>query len=196
MRTMYIPWTQLEENQPSSYSYLVRVAAGDPLSLVPGVERLVREADPALRVRTAMHYATVIDRSIATERIMALLGGFFGVLALIVAGLGMFGVLAFRVARRTNELGVRLALGASPGSMTRLVLKDVVGMLVPGVVIGAGVALMLTGLLRGILFGVTPGQPGVFVVAASVLACAAVLAGWLPARRASRVDPLVALRHE
>jgi ABC-type antimicrobial peptide transport system permease subunit len=194
---MYIPWTQLEEeDQPSSYTYLARVAAAEPRSIVPGVERLVREADQALRVRTATTYAAIIDRSIGVERIMAMLGGFFGVLALLVAGLGMFGILAFRVARRTNELGVRLALGASPGSMMRLVLRDVIGMFVPGVVIGAGVALMLTGLARRILFGVTPGEPGVFVVAASVLACAAILAGWLPARRASRVDPLVALRHE
>ena len=197
LKTMYIPWTQLEEeDQPSSYTYLARVAAGDPLRLVPGLARLVREADPALRVRTATTYAAVIDRSIGIERIMAMLGGFFGVLALLVAGLGMFGVLAFRVARRTNELGVRVALGASPGSMMRLVLRDVAGMLVPGVVIGAGLALMLTGLARRMLFGVTPSEPGVFVVAASALICAAVLASWLPARRASRVDPMVALRHE
>ncbi|MPZ18252.1 MAG: FtsX-like permease family protein, partial [Luteitalea sp.] len=103
---------------------------------------------------------------------------------------------AFQVARRTNELGMRMVLGASPRSMIGLVLRDVVGMLVPGVVIGAVVALMLTGLARGILFGLTPSEPGVFVIAASVLAFAAVLAAWLPARRASRVNPLEALRHE
>ncbi|MPY87506.1 MAG: FtsX-like permease family protein [Luteitalea sp.] len=196
LKTMYIPWMQREGDQPSRYSYLARIAEGDPLRLVPGVERLVRETDPALRVRTAMTYATVIDRSISAERLMATLGGLFGLLALIVAGVGIFGVLAFQVARRTNELGVRMVLGASPRSMMRLVLRDVVGMLVPGVVIGAAVALMLTGLARGILFGLRPSEPGVFVIAASVLAFAAVLAAWLPARRASRVNPLAALRHE
>ena len=79
------------------------------------MDRAIREADPALRVRTARTYATVVDQSIVTERIMATLGGFFGVLALLVAALGMFGVLAFQVARRTNELGVRMALAPAAG---------------------------------------------------------------------------------
>ena len=195
-KTMYIPWMQHEGDQPSRYSYLARTAAGDPLRLVPGLARLVRDADPVLRVRAAMSYATVIDRSVATERTMATLGGLFGLLALVVAGLGVFGVLAFQVARRTNELGVRMALGASRWAMMRLVLHDLVGMLVAGVLIGGGVALMVTGVARKIVFGLTPTDPSVFVVAASVLAFAVVLGGWLPARRASRVDPLVALRHE
>jgi predicted permease len=195
LKTMYIASMQRGE-QPSNYSYLVRLVTGDPLRLAPGLERVVREADPALRVQTAMPYATVINRGIATERVMATLGGLFGLLALIVAGLGMFGVLAFQVARRTNELGVRIALGASRWGVTRLVLSDLVVMLVAGVSIGAGAALMVTGLVRTILFGLTPSDPGVFAVAASVLALAVLLAGWLPARRAARVDPLVALRHE
>jgi predicted permease len=196
LKTMYIPWTQREGDQPSAYAYLMRVASGDPLRLAPGLDRVVRDVDPGLRVRSAMTYATLVDRSIAIERIMAALGGLFGVLALVLAGLGMFGVLAFQVTRRTNELGVRMVLGASRWSMMRLVLKDVAVMLVAGVAIGAGLALMLTGIAGRIVFGLTPNDPGVFAVAASVLACAAVLAGWLPARRASRVDPMVALRHE
>jgi predicted permease len=195
IRTMYIPWTQRESEQPTRYSYLVRVA-GNPLRLEPGLDRVVRAADPALRVRTARTYAAIIDQSIATERIMATLGGLFGVLALLVAALGMFGVLAFQVARRTNEFGVRMALGASRRTMMGLVLRDVFVMVAAGVSIGAGGARVMTGLARTILFGLTPTDPSVFVVAASVLAVAAVLAGWLPARRASRVDPLVALRHE
>jgi predicted permease len=196
INTMYIPWTQREGEQPSRYSYLARVVAGDPMRLVPGLDRVIREADPALRVRTARTYATIVDQSIVTERTMATLGGFFGVLALLVAALGMFGVLAFQVARRTNELGVRMALGASRRTMMGLVIREVVVMVVAGVSIGAGGALGLTGLARKMLFGLTPTDPSVFAVAASVLAVAAVLAGWLPARRASRVDPLVALRHE
>jgi ABC-type antimicrobial peptide transport system permease subunit len=111
---------------------------------------------------------------------MATLGGLFGVLALLVAALGMFGVLAFQVARRTNELGVRMALGASRRAMTALVLREVVAMVVAGVSIGAGGALVFTGVAGTILFGLTPNDPGVFAVAAAVLAVAAVLAGWLP----------------
>jgi len=196
IKTMYIPSTQREGEQPSGYSYLLRVAAGDPRRLLPGLDRVVREADPALRVRTARTYTAIVDQSIATERTMATLGGFFGALALLIAALGMFGVLAFQVARRTNELAVRVALGASRRTMMGLVLRDVVVMVVAGVAIGAGGALALTGVAHKMLFGLTPTDPTVFVVAPSVLAGTALLAAWLPARRASRVDPLVALRHE
>lgn len=166
------------------------------MRLALGLDRVVREADPALRLRTAVNYDTVIDRSIATERIMAALGGLFGLLALIVAALGVFGVFAFQVARRRNELGVRLALGASRPAIMGLVLRDALMMLLVGISIGGAGALMFTGLARRILFGVTPTDPGMFGVAASVLAVTALVAAWLPARRASRVDPLVALRHE
>jgi len=196
LRTMYIPWMQREDDQPPRYSYLVRVAAGDPLRLVPQLDRLVRDADPALRVRTALPYHAIVNRSIATERIMAALGGLFGLLAVIVAAMGVFGVLAFQVARRTNELGVRMALGASRRQMVALVLRDVLVIVVAGVSIGAGAAMMATNLARKSLFGLAPTDPVVFVVAASLLALTALAAGLVPARRASRVDPLVALRHE
>ncbi len=194
--TMYIAWSQALPEQPPRYSYLVRVAAGDPMRLAAGLDRLVRDADPALRVRTATAYSTLIDRSIAAERIMATLGGFFGGLALLIAALGLFGVLAFQVARRTNEFGVRLALGARRRTIMALVLRDVMTMAAAGVTIGAGGALVLTDLARQILFGLTPTDPGSFLLAALVLTGAAVLAGWLPAVRASRVDPAVALRHD
>ena len=141
--TMYIPWMQRDGDQPSNYSYLVRLE-GNPMRLVPGLDRVIREADPALRVRTARTYASIVDQSIGTERIMATFGGFFGVLALLVAALGMFGVLAFQVARRTNELGVRMALGASRRTVMgfRLVRRVRESVLVAGArLIGAGVAL-------------------------------------------------------
>ncbi len=197
IKTMYIPWTRTGRgDQPSSYNFVVRAAAGDPMRLVPGLDRLVREIDPALHVRTTVAYDTMIGRSMSTARIMATLGGLFGLLALVVAGLGVFGVLAFQVARRTNELGVRIALGASRRAMTRLVLRDVGRMLAWGIVLGTAAALTLAGVTRSLLFGLSPTDPGVFVVAASVLASAALIAAWLPARRASRIDPVIALRHE
>ena len=136
------------------------------------------------------------DRSMVRERILATLGGLFGALALVVAAVGMFGVLAFQVTRRTNEFGVRMALGATPRRITGLVVRDVALMLVLGVAIGSAAALTLTGFARRILFGLTPTDPGVFAVAALVLASVGMLAGWLPARRAAHLDPLVSLRHE
>jgi putative ABC transport system permease protein len=196
MKTMYIPWMQRRGDQPASYNYVLRAASGDPMRLAAGLDRLGRDVDPALRLRTAAAYDTVIGRSIATERIMAVLGGVFGLLALIVAGLGVFGVLAFQVARRTHEIGVRVALGASRARVMQLVLRQTVRIAAAGIAIGAGGALMLTGLARRILFGTTPTDPFTFAVAASVLFAVAMLAAWLPARRAARVDPLTALRHE
>ena len=198
MRTMYIPWLQREGDQPSNYFFLARVASGDPMRLAPAVDNLVREVDPALRLRTQWPwtYSGLVDSGLVTERIMATLGGFFGLLALLVACLGMFGVMAFQVSRRINEIGLRMALGASPGEIVVLVLREVAVMLAVGTAIGAAAARALTGLAGKMLFGVTPTQPGVFAVAAGVLAVAAVAAGWVPARRAARVDPLVALRHE
>lgn len=191
--TMYIPWTQRDESQ--IYSFVVR-ADDDPRTLFLPIERVVREADPRFRVARLQHYSAWIDATIPTERLMAALGGLFGALALVLAGVGMFGLLAFQVARRTNELGVRMVLGATRWSMTRLVLRDVVAMVVPGVIVGASGAFMLTGLARSILFGLTPTEPAVFVLAASILGVSALVAAWVPARRASSVDPLAALRHE
>jgi predicted permease len=196
MRTMYIPWMQREGDQPSNYSFLARVAGGDPMRLVPAVDGMVRAIDPGLRLRRPQTYAALVESSILTERILAALGGFFGLLALIVACLGIFGVMAFQVSRRINELGVRMALGASRRSIVTLVLREVGVMLVLGSAIGGVAALCLASLAGKMIFGLTPKQPGVFVLPGALLAVAALAAGWLPARRASRVDPMTALRHE
>ncbi|HEX6464296.1 MAG TPA: FtsX-like permease family protein, partial [Vicinamibacterales bacterium] len=197
VKTMYIPMMQEDGSlQPSNVSYLVRVASGDPRRLLPDLTRVVREADPGLRVRRAIPYSDVIDQSIGTERIMATLGGVFGGLALLVAALGLFGLLAFQVARRTNELGVRMALGADRGSLMLLVLRDVAVMVALGIALGSFGAAMSAGVVRSLLFGLTPTDPGVFAVAASALALTALMAAWLPARRAATIDPLAALRHE
>jgi ABC-type antimicrobial peptide transport system permease subunit len=137
-----------------------------------------------------------VDRSIVTERIMATLGGFFGVLALIVACLGIVGVMAFQVSRRMNEIGLRMALGASRGGIVAMVLREVAVLLAAGCAIGGAAALALTGLTSKMLFGVRPADPGLFATATALLGSAALAAGWLPARRAAAVDPMAALRHE
>jgi predicted permease len=196
IKTMYIPWKQREGDQPTNYKYLAMVTVGNPLRLAPALEKLVREADPGLRLGTSQTYSALVDRSIVTERIMATLGGFFGILALMIACLGIFGVMAFRVSLRTNEIGLRMALGASRDGIVALVLREVARMVLVGSLAGIAVALTVTGLAEKMLFGIKTTQPAVFALPAAVLAVAALAAGWLPARRASHVDPMVALRHD
>ena len=197
IKTMYIPWMQRDgEPQPSSFAYIVRVAPGDPRRLIPELGQAVKDADPALRVTVARSYDELIDQSIGTERIMATLGGMFGMLALMVAGLGLFGLMAFQVARRTNEIGLRMALGANRVTMMTLVLRDAAVMVAVGVAIGIGAAIVATGTAQKLLFGLSPTDPSAFAAAAVTLAATALLAAWLPARRAANIDPLVALRHD
>jgi predicted permease len=196
IKTMYVPWTLRTDDQPLRYSYLLRLEAADPAAVVALLDRVLRDADPGLRLRNVISYATLVDRSLVAERLMATLGGFFGALALLIAALGVFGVLAFQVARRTSEFGLRTALGADRPALMRLVLRDVAVMVTAGVTIGGALSLMVTGLARRIVFDVAPNDPLVFATAAAVLGGAALLAAWLPARRAARVDPLIALRHE
>ena len=193
--TIYIPLSQW--NKPSQTGfYMVHVSEGDPLRLVPAVERVVRDTDSTLGLRSATTYTEHIGRTILTERIMAATSGLFGGLALLVTVVGVFGVLALQVERRTNEIGVRMALGADRWAMSWLVIRDVAVMTLAGVSIGAGAAVMVTGLGRQLLFGLTPTDPRALLVSALVLGAAALLAAWLPARRAARIDPLTALRHE
>jgi len=195
-RTMYISWLQREGAQPTDYSYWARVAGGDPMSLAPVIERALPGIDSALRLRTPETFANAVDHSTLNERIMATLGGFFGLLALIVACLGIFGIMAFQVSRRINELGVRMALGATRTNIVTLVLREVAMLLIPGCAAGCIAAVCLTRFAKSMLFGVTPTDPVAFALAACALAVATLAAGFLPALRASRIDPMSALRHE
>jgi predicted permease len=196
LKTMYIPWTQREGDPPANYYFLARLNAGNPMVLAAPIGNLAHDADPGLFLRTAEPYSAIVDRSITTERIMGLLGGFFGTLAIVVACVGLFGAMAFQVSRRVNEIGLRMALGASRSGIVALVLREVAMMFAPGAAVGAAGALALSGLTRKMLYGISPTEPAVFAVAGGILGLAAFAAGWLPARRASRIDPMTALRHE
>ena len=166
------------------------------MRLAPVVERMVRETDASLRLRTALPFAEVVGRSLVRERILATLAGFFGLLALVMAGLGVFGVMAFQVSRRINELGVRMALGAGRGRILGLVMKEAVLLLVCGAAVGGVGAMALTHLIGKLLFGVTAMDPRMFGLSGAILAVATLAAAYLPARRASRIDLLKALRYE
>jgi putative ABC transport system permease protein len=137
-----------------------------------------------------------VNDSMVQERLLALLSGFFGALALLLAMIGIYGTLSYLVTERQNEFGVRMALGAQPGSILRLVMRDVIAVLAAGVVVGAGISLASTRLLQQMLFGLSPRDAATIAAAAAVLSAVALLAGYLPARRATKVDPMVALRCE
>jgi ABC-type antimicrobial peptide transport system permease subunit len=137
-----------------------------------------------------------IRKSLGSERLFAGLVISFGAIAAFLAAIGLYGVMAYSVTRRTAEIGIRLALGAPRGRVQWLVLRESMAMVAAGLVIGVPAALALTGLVRTLLYGVAPNDPVSFAAAVAGMVAVAGAAAWLPARRAARVDPLVALRYE
>jgi predicted permease len=190
--TIYIPFFQ---DSPAEANFAVRTA-GDPAALIPLIRQAVREVDsniPRLDIRTLRQQA---EAGWAQERVFADLSSFFGILALSLAAIGLYGVMAHGVARRTNEIGIRMALGAQRREILRLVLSEGVKLTLGGVALGLVAALGLTRLLAKMLYGVSPTDPATFVVIAVLLVAVALLACFVPACRATKVDPLVALRYE
>jgi predicted permease len=171
-------------------------AAGDPRSIAADVRRAIHEMDKNLTVTATTTLNEQIASSLNQERAMAELSSFFGLLALALACVGLYGLMAYSVARRTNEIGIRMAVGAKPRDVLRLVLREVLTLVIAGVAIGLPAALAATRLMSGMLFGLTPTDAVTMLMATCVLIAVAVFAGYLPARRASRVDPMVALRYE
>lgn len=198
-RELYIEWVQQQRAepgrwQPMGYTYMARVSGGDPMHLATLMERAVPEIDPAMRTFHPQTFEDQVNQSTLNERMMATLGGFFGLLALMVACLGIFGILAFQVSRRINEIGVRMALGATSRDILALVLREAALLLLPGCLVGALVAVGLSRLAVSFLFEVTPTDPAAFAIASLALTLSTLAAGYLPARRAARIDPMAALR--
>jgi predicted permease len=194
-RRFYIPFFRGLGEIPGSAYYEIRTVA-DPTSLLPMVRRKVQEINEALPITSASALATLVDRSITRERMIARVSAFFGVLALLLAAIGLYGVLSYATARRTREIGIRMALGAPGGRIRSGVLRETMTLVAIGVAIGIPAALACSRLVRSALFGLEPTDPGTLAVAVLVIVVVALVAGYLPARRASRVDPLAALRCE
>jgi ABC-type antimicrobial peptide transport system permease subunit len=159
------------------------------------VQEAVASVDKAIPIEFAT-LAQQVDDSLVEERLLATLSTFFGGLALLLAMIGLYGALSYLVAQRQPEFGIRLALGAPRGSILRLVMSDVVFVLAGGLAAGASLAFATVGVLDKMLFGLAPHDTFTFLVAMGVLSAVAIVAGYLPARRAMRVDPMVALRYE
>jgi len=178
-----------------STTFELRVAAGAPTAVIPAVKSSIAEVnrDVSLEFKTL---ALQVDESLSRERLLATLAGFFGGLALVLAMIGLYGVMSYNVTRRRNEIGIRLALGAEPSRVLRMVMGEVAVLIGIGLALGLGAAIVTTRFVESFLYGTKPNDPWTFSLAAAVLALVAVLAGLLPARRASRIDPMNALREE
>ena len=160
------------------------------------VREIVREADSRIPVTNVVTQAAEIDRTISREITFAKLCTGFAVLALLTACVGLYGTMSYTVARQVGEIGIRMALGAQRGAMVWMVLRRVLVLAAVGLAISVPAAVIASRLVKSLLFGTQPNDPGTLALAGVVLLSAAILAGYVPARRASRIDPLVALRHE
>ena len=174
-------------------SFIVR-AVGDPALLLPMMRRALRDVDPNQPIGSIGTVESAISATVAEPLFQARLIGAFSIVALVLAAIGIYGVVAYSVAERTREIGIRVALGAGRGDVVGMVLRRLLVLLVPGVALGVAGALATTRVLSSLLFEIRPDDPATFISVAVLLAAVAIVAGMMPARRASRVDPLVALK--
>jgi len=188
-------FTAATQFPPDRVTYALRTA-GDPLRYVKRVHEIVREADPLIPVTNVVTQAAEIDRTISRELTFAKLCTGFAILALLIACVGLYGTMSYNVARQVGEIGTRMALGAQRGAVVWMVLRRVLILAAVGLAISVPAALSASRLVRSFLFETQPNDPRTLVLAGVVLLSAAILAGYAPARRASRIDPLTALREE
>jgi putative ABC transport system permease protein len=184
------------QNNARNTIYLALRAAGDPHSMVSAVRAAVRDLDPSLPVSQVQTMTETLDAARSRPRFLATLLGLFSATALLLAAVGLYGVISYSVARRTTEFGIRMAMGAEAGDVVRLVAAQGLKLAAIGVLAGAAGALALTRLIRGLLFGVSSFDPLTFLAMAGLLAAVTAIACVIPAMRATKVDPLVALRYE
>jgi predicted permease len=190
---LYIPYTQLDF--VNGMTVYLR-AHGDAANTFNTIRRAVREVDPAVPMYDLRTLDDQIEISLFIERLLATLSGVFGGIATLLAALGLYGVMAFMVARRTREIGIRMALGADTGSVVWMVMREVLLLAAIGVAIGLGAAWAATRLIQAQLFGIQATDLATMAAAALGIAAVAALAGYLPARRATAIDPVRALRWE
>ena len=180
---------------PDRVTYALRTA-GDPLRFAQSAREIVREADSRIPVTNVITQAAEIDRTISREVTFAKLCTGFAVLALLIACVGLYGTTSYNVARQVGEIGIRMALGAQRGAVIWMVLRRVLLLAAVGLAISVPAAFVMFRVVRSFLFETQPNDPVNMTLAAVVLVSAAILAGYAPARRASRIDPLAALRRE
>jgi predicted permease len=189
----FMPYVQ--QAQVGGLTYVIRTQLS-PQQLVPALRNVVQHEDrdlPVIDIRTQKEQ---IDATLQVERAFAALTSGFGLLALALACVGIYGIMAYTVAQRTNEIGIRLALGARPGQVRGMILRESTWLAIAGIVVGTGAALGLTRLVKSMLYGIQPWDPATIIGGVLVLLAVALAASWIPARRAAGVQPMEALRHE
>ncbi len=191
--TMYMTYWQSPRTLGPSFT--IRTA-GEPMSIVSSVREALKQVDPNLPMQNVTTQMEQIEQRLVQEKLFAQAYAVFGGLALLIASVGLFGLMSYSVARRTNEIGIRMALGAQPQAVRRMVLNESMILVVVGVTLGVVIALAASRLVAALLFGIAPTDPITIALAMTVMLSVAALAGYLPARRASRVDPMVALHEE
>jgi ABC-type antimicrobial peptide transport system permease subunit len=167
-----------------------------PASIAPSLRKAVESIDPDLPLQDIRTQREQIDASMQQERIIAALTASFGVLALVLASVGVYGVMAYSVAQRTSEIGIRMALGALPREVLTMVLREATWIALAGITCGIGATLLLTRLVTSLLYGLHPNDPVILATSALLLAVVGLVASWAPASRAAAVEPMQALRHE
>jgi putative ABC transport system permease protein len=193
---LYLPYRQPAAAGVSDMYVVMRARSGDPRSLAGEVRQRLNEIDPSLPLADVRLMDDVLSRAQARPRFLTLLLTLFSVVALAIATLGIYGVVSYSVARRTKEFGLRMVLGAQSGDVLGLVMKQGAGMIAIGVTFGLVLALFLTRLMASLLFGVAPTDLATFASVTAVLFGVALAACYIPARRATRVDPIQTLRYE
>jgi predicted permease len=190
--TMYLHLPQ-QPDPPSSMYVSVRAAAGSPALLTKSLAAALTGVNKDVAITFRM-LSEQVNASLIQERIVAMLSGFFGGLALLLAGLGLYGVTSYAVGRRRTEIGIRMALGAAPSGVVRMVLRRVALLVALGVALGAGISVWASRFVTTLLYGLQPRDPATLVLAAVVLSLIGAIAGWIPALRAARIDPARVLR--
>ena len=188
---MYLPIRQCGDF--ASVDLVVRTTL-PPAELASSVRAALKPIEPNLPASDFRTIQQLVDKAVSPRRFVVLLLGGFALFALVLASLGIYGVISYSVNQRTQEIGIRMALGASAGDLQTGIILQTLGLAAIGMLLGAAISWALARALSGLLYGVTPGDPATFAGMLIVLTAVAALAGYLPARRASRIDPMVALR--
>jgi hypothetical protein len=194
-RRFYLPIVGDPEGDPTALSFEIRTS-GDPAPIVEKVRKAIVEFDAQLPIERVSTLSQMMRQSVREDRLLARLASGFGVLALLLAAIGLYGVMTYAVSRRTGEIGLRLALGAQRASVIRMVLADSLKIVLIGVLVGVPLAVGASRLLRNQLYGISSTNPSAFALSLGVLAVSAIVAAFVPAWRASRVEPLLALRQD